>query len=266
MDTFLIKVKIFNKIEYVKFQKENLDLESFINIALKTFDINTDRNASAIIRDSDDVIIKSDQFLDVVTQFNGCNHFLIKITIISDTIESELDIELKHFLNENECAPLFVEYEAEKDLVGKSIEFLSKKLLLFINDRYPTANRDDIDNVCKSVLTLFPSVKKELIYDAKHKRGFLYQKIVYRKYNNKQSQLSRGIEQLSLTTDGGCNENDALLYFRTCILNKDLDVLKEKMAQTIALREQIIKKRNIDFHKSFPFYFCCPELVIHFVI
>lgn len=160
MDSFLIKVKIYGKIKYVKFQREHFNLENFIITALTAFEINTDKDANVILRDSDDVIIADGQFMDVVTQFINCNHFHIKLTIISDTVEDDLVVELRFFLNQNKCSPLFNEYEDRQNLEPKSIQFLSDKVFQFIEEKYSTESRGDIENVCKSLITLFPNVKK----------------------------------------------------------------------------------------------------------
>lgn len=56
-----------------------------------------------------------------------------------------------------------------------------------------------------------------------------------------------------------------LLFFKTCVLPRDYDILKIKMDQTIKLRESVVKESKTVFYNAFPFYFICPELVSKFV-
>lgn len=56
-------------------------------------------------------------------------------------------------------------------------------------------------------------------------------------------------------------EQEALLFFRTCIVDRDVDELKIKMQRTIKIREALIKKKGTLFHQTFPFYFIMPTLV-----
>lgn len=111
------------------------------------------------------------------------------------------------------------------------------------------------------------------------KKGALYNKLLYRKYGktNKKDQpkenersgddltgngdtevgnITAGIETLTLQ-----EELQYLLYFKTCMIERDKDVLKIKMQQTIKLREATIRKREVKFFESFPFYFVSPDLV-----
>lgn len=52
------------------------------------------------------------------------------------------------------------------------------------------------------------------------------------------------------------------LYFRTCILSREMEILKLKLQKSVKMREKMIKKQGTVFHESFPFYFLNPELVI----
>lgn len=62
-------------------------------------------------------------------------------------------------------------------------------------------------------------------------------------------------------SDDGVDELEFLLYFKTCIVDHDLDVLKIRLKQSIRIRETLIKKKGTEFHKTFPFYFVEPSLV-----
>lgn len=56
-------------------------------------------------------------------------------------------------------------------------------------------------------------------------------------------------------------ELEFLLYFKTCIVERDLEILKIKLSQSIEMRESLIKKSIVKFHLTFPFYFVQPTLV-----
>lgn len=57
------------------------------------------------------------------------------------------------------------------------------------------------------------------------------------------------------------DELSCLLFFKTCILDRDIDILKIRLKQSIEMRESLIKKQKTEFHKTFPFYFIEPSLV-----
>lgn len=56
------------------------------------------------------------------------------------------------------------------------------------------------------------------------------------------------------------------LFFRTCIVARDKDILKIKMKKSIKMRETMIRQNAMEFHQMFPFYFIEPELVIALVL
>lgn len=58
------------------------------------------------------------------------------------------------------------------------------------------------------------------------------------------------------------NEMECLLFFRTCIVDRDIEILKIKLIQTVDFRQGLIRKKETIFHKAFPFYFVRPELVM----
>lgn len=60
------------------------------------------------------------------------------------------------------------------------------------------------------------------------------------------------------------DEYSFLLFFKTCLLDRDKEILKIKMQQSIALRETTIRKRETKFIEVFPFYFVSPDLVLQF--
>lgn len=101
----------------------------------------------------------------------------------------------------------------------------------------------------------------------KSKKGIFYNKLNYRKYakNHKKPQEEENqellpiVEQMAdMTID---EELQMLLYFKTCSIEKDIDILKIKLNQSVSLREKVIRKRETKFAESFPFYFVAPDLV-----
>lgn len=116
----------------------------------------------------------------------------------------------------------------------------------------------------------------------KPKAGLLYNKIKYRKYvksskcknkntSNEQSNepsnddaendpmatVADDLARMSVT-----DELSTMLFFETCLVTRDKEILKIKLQQTIGLRERAIRKMdNLSFFDSFPFYFIEPDLV-----
>lgn len=103
----------------------------------------------------------------------------------------------------------------------------------------------------------------------KRQRGLIYNKIKYLKYGkhdvvNKLNDLNLNADQQENTPTEvltGEEELEYLLYFRTCIVDREKDILRLKLQKSIKLREKIIEKRDTVFHQSFPFYFTNPEMV-----
>lgn len=74
-----------------------------------------------------------------------------------------------------------------------------------------------------------------------------------------ENDLNTSIAEMNqLTLD---EEYENLLFFKTCIVSRNRDVLELKMENTIALREKTIKKHDTKFVEMFLFYFVEPELV-----
>lgn len=98
----------------------------------------------------------------------------------------------------------------------------------------------------------------------------VYNTITYRKYHKRD--LNIEMENLNLSDYNDefgqlepmteAEEKEALLFFRTCILGRDMDELKNKMQRTIKVREALIRKKGTIFHQVFPFYFVEPTLII----
>lgn len=51
------------------------------------------------------------------------------------------------------------------------------------------------------------------------------------------------------------------LFFRTCLVPRDKEILEIKLKKSIAMRERMLKKSKMEFYKMFPFYFVDPSLV-----
>lgn len=99
------------------------------------------------------------------------------------------------------------------------------------------------------------------------KKGIFYNKLNYRKYaknhkkpqENENQELVSVVEQMEeMTVD---EELQMLLFFKTCSIEKDMDILKIKLNRSVKLREKIIRKRETKFAESLPFYFVAPDLV-----
>lgn len=110
------------------------------------------------------------------------------------------------------------------------------------------------------------------MYDGKNKRGSVYHKIHYLRYKKPTTQRAKTKNRMMNENENENNDCDAktnddidelsfLLFFKTCIVNKDLSILKIKLEQSILIREKLIKKAKTEFHKTFPFYFIEPTLV-----
>lgn len=105
--------------------------------------------------------------------------------------------------------------------------------------------------------------------DLKKKKGSIYHRVHYVKYkkpNTKGKQLLENEGGLAadeevLDIDDEIDELEYLLYFRTCLVDRDIEILKIKLTQSIQMREKLIKKKDTQFHKMFPFYFIQPTLV-----
>lgn len=77
--------------------------------------------------------------------------------------------------------------------------------------------------------------------------------------STKEPNIDNVVEQIGKMTLE--EEYSCLLFFKTCLIDRDKEILKIKMQQTIDLREATIRKRETKFIESFPFYFVSPDLV-----
>lgn len=113
------------------------------------------------------------------------------------------------------------------------------------------------------------------------KKGALFHKLYYKRYRKEKPKhnangnnvgkekntsedkevvaVEEQLQKLSLE-----EELVYLAYFKTCLVARDKDILKIKMKQSISLREKVIRRREIKFVESFPFYFVSPDLVMVF--
>lgn len=106
-----------------------------------------------------------------------------------------------------------------------------------------------------------------MLYNAAARKGILYNKIIYQKYGKKKTQTAVVESSETNLNDDEISydeELEYLLFFRTCVIRRDKEILKIKMRRTIKLREKLIKRKSTDFPHMFPFYFIDPELVRHF--
>lgn len=62
---------------------------------------------------------------------------------------------------ENKCRSIFIEYETDKKLEEKSIQFFVNNLFLFTEKKYSIDNRKDVERICTAAVYLFPCLKRE---------------------------------------------------------------------------------------------------------
>lgn len=105
----------------------------------------------------------------------------------------------------------------------------------------------------------------------KNRRGLIYNRVTYSRYK-KQSKNQKGtslggLDDIPEEEEAGGVQNvemdelEFMLFFKSCLVDRDFDVLKIRLKQSIGMRETLLKKKGTEFHKSFPFYFVRPELV-----
>lgn len=111
-------------------------------------------------------------------------------------------------------------------------------------------------------------ISQERLFDKKRKRGHIYHRICYLKFKKPLQKGKRKVADQAVDTepaqsddDDGIDELQFLLYFKTCLVDRDMDILKIKLKQSIQMREQLMDKKGTEFHKSFPFFFIHPPLV-----
>lgn len=111
------------------------------------------------------------------------------------------------------------------------------------------------------------------------RKGILHNKLLYRKYIKPSKQQSKENDKATeksnvadrLPDENGITESMAkmiieeelahLLYFKTCLVHREKEVVKIRMEQAISFREATIRKREVKFFESFPFYVISPDLV-----
>lgn len=103
----------------------------------------------------------------------------------------------------------------------------------------------------------------------KKRRGCIYNKICYLKFKKplrKKRVAGHALEDAEIGAgesdeDAEIDELGFLLYFKACLVDRDLDILKIKLKQSIQMRERLMEKKGTEFHKLFPFFFVQPSLV-----
>lgn len=113
---------------------------------------------------------------------------------------------------------------------------------------------------------------QDRLIDLKTKTGLIHNRVHYVKYKKPARQAKK-----TKTGQSGNNDDDGhdidthsddaidevafLLFFKTCIVERDVDELKKRLEQSIDMRQNLINKKETEFHKVFPFYFVEPSLV-----
>lgn len=108
-----------------------------------------------------------------------------------------------------------------------------------------------------------------MLYNIGQRKGIVYNKLFYKRYHKKDLHLA--MNDMTLSDNENDNEEsidlsreeelDYQLYFRTCMLPRDKEILKIKLRKSISMREQMMKRTKMEFHEIFPFYFLDSDLV-----
>lgn len=139
---------------------------------------------NAVLFDKEDVQITEDKFEVIVRQYMRCSNFLIKIAIKADANEPmivqvhENNLfmspnqskkkfilkDLKYFLLENGCRSIFLEASRDQNgnnstICDESVSFLMEQLMKFIDLKYSMYKWEEVEEVCKAAVTLFPSIE-----------------------------------------------------------------------------------------------------------
>lgn len=56
-------------------------------------------------------------------------------------------------------------------------------------------------------------------------------------------------------------KQEYMLFFKTCLLPRDLGRLENALKATIAFRRQLCREKKNEFEQMFPFFFAHPDLV-----
>lgn len=114
---------------------------------------------------------------------------------------------------------------------------------------------------------------QDILYNIKERKGIVYNKMFYKRYHKKS--LVSAMENINLS---GSNIEDNIidhessdltdeeeleykLFFRTCLIPRDKEILEIKLKKSVAMRERMLKKSKMEFFKMFPFYFVDSNLV-----
>lgn len=106
--------------------------------------------------------------------------------------------------------------------------------------------------------------------DSKNKKGLVWNKLSYQRYKKHgqgQQDLAQSMANMELSDDSMSEPiteeelKSIMLFFRTCIVAKERNDLKVKLRKTVKQREEMIKKKGIQFFEVFPFYFIDPSFV-----
>lgn len=92
-----------------------------------------------------------------------------------------------------------------------------------------------------------------MLYNPKAKSGYLYHKI--------KNEKSKVIKPATDFTD-----DELKTFLEQCVVSNDRKGLKDKLAQSVSLRRQLLKENGDNFHKFFKFYFVDPSLVIILIL
>lgn len=157
-------------------------------LALTEFEIDPDSMENVVIYDDENTLITPELFSVLVPQFLACNKFSIKLIMKSDPNESLLvpvcviffkdfvnfyaahticscffTQELRYYLLKNGGRSIFLEAEHDENgnsgrLSPDSTNFLTEKIMDFIDLKYSIHRWGDVELVCKAATAIFPAI------------------------------------------------------------------------------------------------------------
>lgn len=98
------------------------------------------------------------------------------------------------------------------------------------------------------------------MYDAKSKKGALYNGILNRRRKNNQTAEISICETSSIELNDQDKE-DVKNFLKTCVLPRDKKALKAKLVEFKVYRNELITQSFDEYKEIWNFYFVCPDLV-----
>jgi hypothetical protein len=103
-----------------------------------------------------------------------------------------------------------------------------------------------------------------MFYNLSNKTGFLFNKIRNEKKKATKKNKTIAVDNQNATPEKALTaeeENDLVVYFRSCVAVKDMSNLKIKLRESVVFRDYLVAQMDINFPELFAFFFSNPELV-----